>query len=194
MVGLLEKLFKLLTFSVKKANGKKVAIRADFDKLDDFGTIYAGGIQVGSTFLNYIGSGPHGNSRTAIRFKLPPHVNEVQKAILRVYVTGTYNTLSVKLLGTDTDDWANDTHEFPHGSITITLTGDEESKLESGKWKDFVVTEYVNDQLKREQNAYLSFILEGHSSDHGYNEINIKSTKNMNQRPELVLMTSSAGL
>jgi hypothetical protein len=192
VVGLFEKMIRLLAFSVKDAYAKEVTVRADFDKLDDFGAIYIGGNQVGHTALNYIGSGPYGKSRTAIRFELPPNVNEIQKATLRVYVTSITNTPSVKLYGADIDDWADVTNEFPHGSISISLTAEEENDFGSSKWKEFVVTDYVNDQSKRVHNEYVSFILEGNSSDNGYKEIVIKSTNNANQRPELVLMTSSA--
>ncbi|MGP0584299.1 CBM96 family carbohydrate-binding protein [Paenibacillus timonensis] len=183
------KMIRLLSFSDKDAYAKVVTIRADFDKLDDFGTNYVGGIQAGNTFMNYIGSLPHGKSRTAIRFEMPPQVKEIQSATLRVYVMGTCNTPSVQLYGTDTDDWAGDTNGFPHGSISIPLTGEEENHFESGSWKEFVVTDYVNDQLKRVQKEYVSFILEGHSSSDGHNEITIKSTNNANQRPELVLVS-----
>ncbi|GIP50279.1 hypothetical protein J53TS2_38700 [Paenibacillus sp. J53TS2] len=187
---MLIKMIRLLSFSDKGASAKEVTIRADFDKLDDFGTNYAGGIQVGNTSVNYIGSLPHGKSRTALRFELPPQVKEIRRATLRVYVTGTLNTPSVKLYGTDTVDWTDDTDAFPDGSIAIPLTGEEENNhFESGKWKEFVVTDYVKDQLKRAQNEYVSFIFEGNSSGDGHSEITIKSTNNANQRPELVLVS-----
>ncbi len=140
--------------------------------------------------LHYVGA--HDGllpAESAIRFGLPALQGEIDKVLLRIYVSGQEGNAFAHLWGSYDDSWDASEAQSPSRDAELT---NEIPVTETEAWLEFDVTGFVTDRLASGNDV--SFVLVGDASEEGTHEFVFTGTGSNDEEywPQLVIARTVA--